>query len=103
MHETRHQSAVHEPPPSERYRRAAAAVAAACCACSGSGSLPVYTPPTVLPVTRGRSAALRSTAGQSRAAAGADSSTVQGWLNGSVHLISNVVSSASDPAGASSS
>lgn len=61
-------------------------------AAAASGSFPVYTPLTVLPVTPGRMPAPASSAAQSLGAAA--SSGAQGWLKGMVDLISNVVPTA---------
>lgn len=74
--------------------RAYTFTAAASFATSASGRLPEYTPLTVLPVTPGTSAAPAIAAAQSRGCCPALSSSVHGWLKGTVDLISNVLSAA---------
>lgn len=71
-----------------------ALTAAASFAASASGRFPEYTPLTVLPVTPGTSAASVTTAAQSRGGWAALSSSVHGWLKGTVDLISKVVPTA---------
>ena len=53
-------------------------------ATSPSGLLPLYTPPTVLPVTPGTNCASESTAPHSRGVPLPPSGRAQGWLKGMV-------------------